>query len=194
MRIKELKKIILYSCDDGQASKVTTKFFKVIVNVCVIICFWWYNISCVQKLLSNKCKVTPESPLHALWTCSELNLVCWLWSDANAWDFCVSIQFLDFKELLSWILHQNKNPELFVFTTWSIWTRRNQVRSAQTGCSVDQIAQVYPRIGLRNLTQSSFPNNLAHHSLKFHGSLHLRIVSRLISIEHSSQAVHLNLA
>lgn len=89
---------------------------------------------------------------------------------------------------------RTRTPELFAFTTWSIWTQRNQVRSARTGCSVDQIAQVYPRIGLRSLTQSSFPNNLAHHSLKFHGSLHLRIVSRLISIEHSSQAVHLNLA
>lgn len=50
MRIKELNKIILCSCDDGQASKVTTKIFKVVVNVCYNLLLMIQYIMCANVI------------------------------------------------------------------------------------------------------------------------------------------------
>ena len=49
--------------------------------------------------LCVRCQVSVETPLHALWSCSELDLV---WSDTELWSNRGSMQFMDFKELLSW--------------------------------------------------------------------------------------------
>ena len=47
--------------------------------------------------------------------------------------------FLDFKELLSWLLQQHDKVEVFVMTTWLIWTQRNQVRLHLAAASLHQI-------------------------------------------------------
>ena len=44
------------------------------------------------------------------------------------------------KELLSWMLMQQKNTELFAMMVWSIWTQRNQVRLRQNALALHQIA------------------------------------------------------
>ena len=54
-----------------------------------------------------------ESPLQALWSCSELNSV---WSSLE-WNFHQNTSVTNFKELLSWILKNQGNPELFAMIT-----------------------------------------------------------------------------
>ena len=61
-----------------------------------------------------------ETALHALWACKELDVV---WGDANLWGFRRSTSFLSFKELLSWIIKNHQQPELFAVTGWSIWNQ-----------------------------------------------------------------------
>ena len=63
-----------------------------------------------------------EDPLHALWSCPELDMV---WGDADLWGFQLKERFLDFKALVSWLLKYGKATELFVITVWPIWNQRN---------------------------------------------------------------------
>ena len=46
---------------------------------------------------------------------------------------------MDFKELLSWLITNDHNLEMFSTSMWSIWTQRNQVRISQPNISVHQI-------------------------------------------------------
>nr|POE78884.1 hypothetical protein CFP56_31942 [Quercus suber] len=57
----------------------------------------------------DRCEVTEENPLHALLSCSELEVICIV---EEAWDFRSQVVFLDFKALTAWILKNNKVPEL----------------------------------------------------------------------------------
>ena len=52
------------------------------------------------------------------------------------------MQFVDFKELVTWILQAKKNPELFAMTVWSIWNQCNQVRLQQPSWSLHLTPQV----------------------------------------------------
>ncbi|KAL0002804.1 hypothetical protein SO802_016585 [Lithocarpus litseifolius] len=61
-----------------------------------------------------------EDPLHALWSCSEIDIV---WADQTLWDFCSSVGFVKFKQLVSWIVEEGKQLELFAFTAWPIWNQ-----------------------------------------------------------------------
>ena len=80
-----------------------------------------------------------ESPLHALQSCPKLYVV---WSDKVLWNFRRSHQFVDFKELLSWIIQQGRNSTLFAMTAWLIWNQHNKVRLAQSTCNFHHLAQV----------------------------------------------------
>ncbi|KAL0006865.1 hypothetical protein SO802_008367 [Lithocarpus litseifolius] len=64
-----------------------------------------------------------------------------VWVATDFWSCRSSMQFLDFRELLGWIMQQQKQPELFAFTVWGIWTQRNRTRVQQPGCSLQQLAQ-----------------------------------------------------
>lgn len=55
------------------------------------------------------------------------------------WAFRMTTQFLDFKELMSWILKEHQHPELFAFMVWSIW---NQTRVSQPSYNLHQLSQV----------------------------------------------------
>lgn len=59
----------------------------------------------IEVPLCDHCCSTLENPLHALWSCHELDIV---WSDSELWSFRSAIQFLDLKETLSWIIMQEK--------------------------------------------------------------------------------------
>ena len=83
------------------------------------------------------CKQEPATTLHALWSCQELDVV---WEDEVLWACRRSVTFLNFKELLSWLIKKQNHLELFSITTWSIWTQRNQVRLHQLSYSPHQIA------------------------------------------------------
>ena len=87
----------------------------------------------------DRCHDAHEAPLHALWLCRELDSV---WDSSGSWSFRHGVQFLDFKELLSGIILQQHDLELFAWMAWTIWTQRNQVRLHQPACSLHQIGQL----------------------------------------------------
>ncbi|KAK9991532.1 hypothetical protein SO802_026517 [Lithocarpus litseifolius] len=93
----------------------------------------------IKDPLCDHCRSASENPLHALWSCHELDIVC---SNLELWSFKSAVQFLDFKELLSSIIMQEKNLEVFAITMWSIWTQRNQARLHQAACALHQVAQL----------------------------------------------------
>ena len=86
-----------------------------------------------------RCLDAHETPLHALWMCKELDSV---WDSSVSWNFRCRVHFLDFKELLSWIIMQQQHTELFAWMAWKIWSQRNKVRLNQPTCSTHQIAQL----------------------------------------------------
>lgn len=61
--------------------------------------------------LMTRCVITAtkpqKNPLHALWLCNGLDIVC---ATSELWDFRRTTMFLDFRELLSWIIMQGKMP------------------------------------------------------------------------------------
>ena len=68
--------------------------------------------SLVQRTIIEDplCDCCHETPLHALWLCKEADTI---WDDSELWSYRRQIQFLSFKELLSWIILQKNNAELF---------------------------------------------------------------------------------
>ena len=73
--------------------------------------------------------------LYALWTCSELDSV---WTQTE-WSSRQTSGVTSFKELLSWVLTNHRNRELFAMVTWGIWHQRNQVRNHKACCTSDQL-------------------------------------------------------
>ena len=72
----------------------------------------------IDDPVCERCCNSTENSLHALWRCPELDPV---WANAELWGFRSSMQFLDFKELLSWLILQKKDVELFAAMVWMIW-------------------------------------------------------------------------
>ncbi|XP_023917796.1 uncharacterized protein LOC112029338 [Quercus suber] len=68
--------------------------------------------------LCVRCHAHSEDSMHALWFCSELDSV---WSNMELWSFQFLVQFVTFKELLSLLIKNNHQPELFAVT----WTHRS---------------------------------------------------------------------
>nr|POF00764.1 hypothetical protein CFP56_68291 [Quercus suber] len=85
----------------------------------------------------DRCKLEPESALHSLWTCTELEVVG---EDVVKWGFRGPTSFLTFKELPSWLIKNSQHVDLFAVTAWSIWNQRNQVRMYQPSCSLHLFA------------------------------------------------------
>ncbi|KAK9992176.1 hypothetical protein SO802_027161 [Lithocarpus litseifolius] len=74
----------------------------------------------------DRCRSETESPLHALWSCPEVEIV---WVDLTLWDFRSHVSFGDFKQLVSWLVEEDKQLDLFAFMAWSIWHQRNLVQA-----------------------------------------------------------------
>ena len=81
-----------------------------------------YFLQASATSLCNRHNHASETPLHAVWLCFELDIICAI---SELWGFWRSVTFLDFIELLSWIIMQRKNIELFAITAWLVWTQRN---------------------------------------------------------------------
>ena len=43
---------------------------------------------------------------------------------------------------MAWVFQHQRNPNLFTFTVWSIWHQRNQVRTQQAYCPLNQLSQL----------------------------------------------------
>ena len=81
----------------------------------------------------ERCRNEKETALHALWTCNELDSV---WTQTE-WSSQQASGVTCFKELLSWVLTNHRNNELFAMVTWGIWHQRNQVRNCKACCTSD---------------------------------------------------------
>ncbi|KAK9986985.1 hypothetical protein SO802_031936 [Lithocarpus litseifolius] len=79
-----------------------------------------------------------ETVLHAIWSCPELALV---WEENNLWNFRNHLTFCDFPQLLHHILDTDCSGELFAMQAWTVWLRRNKVRTAPPGFPLNLIAQ-----------------------------------------------------
>ena len=86
-----------------------------------------------------RCHASLENSLHALWSCPELDP---MWSDLELWNVRGVVQFVDFKELLSWLIRNNHHLELFAVTVWKIWNQWNRVCLNQPVDSMHQIAHI----------------------------------------------------
>ena len=87
----------------------------------------------ITNPLCDRCKLLPETMLHVVWACPKLDEV---WTDSVQWGFRHNRRFLDFKELLSWVIQEQRNAELFAMTVWSVWTQRNQARLHKPHCTL----------------------------------------------------------
>ena len=89
--------------------------------------------------ICDRCCIAVEDPLHALWSCSEVDIV---WADQSLWDFRWSTNFENIKMLVSWLIAEGKQLELFAYTAWSVWNQRNQVKVRAPAIALHQILGV----------------------------------------------------
>ena len=83
----------------------------------------------------KRCLMEEETTLHALWSCSKISSA---WSSSK-WNGCRNTSPLDFKELLSWLIKNHGNLELFAMVTWGLWNQWNQAWLNKPCCPSDQI-------------------------------------------------------
>lgn len=79
-----------------------------------------------------------EDVLHALRSSPILTQA---WDGDPQWNFRGQTSFENFPHLLSHVFESGCNAELFAMVTWTIWFRRNKVRSTPPGFPVDQVQQ-----------------------------------------------------
>ena len=75
------------------------------------------------------CKCESESVIHALWECSQLTQV---WESVPTFLFRQTRAFSSIKEVLMYAHQEQKNTERLASVMWSLWHRRNKVRTSHT--------------------------------------------------------------
>ena len=93
----------------------------------------------IADSICERCRDEAKDPLHALWSCTELDIV---WADQALWSFRNAMGFVDFKDLVSWIVLEGKQLDIFAVTAWKIWSQRNQVRVQAPATTFHQIIAV----------------------------------------------------
>lgn len=134
--------------------------------------------SIINDPTCDRCKTILETPIHAPWHCSKLDPI----RSDSVWNFRVSNQFLDFKELMSGILHHKKDPELFALLCGPSGTSRIKFTSLNWVVVLTTLPSL-SGIDLRSFFWSSFPSNLSHRNLVSHGNHHHQIFSKSILME-----------
>ena len=74
--------------------------------------------------------------LHALWNCPCLSPI---WDSDSMWTFRHNSKFNNFKELIKFIIKEGKNLELFAVIVWTIWSRRNLLRTSDKPFPISQV-------------------------------------------------------
>ena len=92
------------------------------------------NLFRCQILTSDKCElcqIYSEDPLHAFWTCKEVEDV---WRSFNCLHQPSSLRPLDFSDLLNRFLqvHDDYQKEIFTISAWFLWNRRNAIHFGRT--------------------------------------------------------------
>ena len=92
----------------------------------------------INDPLCERCRAAHETPLHALWTCKELDIVR---ETHGSGPIRSQSNFQDFKPLLSTLLQQQSDVEMVAMIMWSVWTQRNQIRLNKPASTLHQIVQ-----------------------------------------------------
>ena len=79
-----------------------------------------------------------EDVIHALWSCSAFAQV---WNEDPQWSFRGQNVFPVFSHLIIHVFESGCSAELFAIQIWTIWSRRNKVRSAPLGFPLNLIAR-----------------------------------------------------
>ncbi|XP_023906710.1 uncharacterized protein LOC112018416 [Quercus suber] len=92
----------------------------------------------INDPLCERCRAAHETPLHAPWTCKELDIV---WDTHGSGPIRSQSNFQDFKHQLSTIMQQQSDVEIVVLIMWSVSTQRNQIRLNKPASTLHQIVQ-----------------------------------------------------
>ena len=87
----------------------------------------------------EQCTAEIEDTVHALWSCPLLSSV---WEQQREWEFWEYEVFDTFRELVEFVVEKGLDLELFATTVWTIWHRRNALRTSQTPFPVQQVHQM----------------------------------------------------
>ena len=88
-----------------------------------------YNLQRRHILIEDTyelCKMEMEDIYHALWGCNQLSQI---WDSVPSLSFKQSKTFPSIREVLTFTYEEQKNVELMASIMWTIWHRRNQVRT-----------------------------------------------------------------
>ena len=64
-----------------------------------------------------------------------------VWADHGIWNFKSEVEFMDVKELLSWLIVEGKSLELFAYMAWLVWNQRNKTRLHLQAVSLHQVTE-----------------------------------------------------
>nr|POF23123.1 hypothetical protein CFP56_77193 [Quercus suber] len=92
----------------------------------------------VEESKCSLCAQHEEDVIHALWSFPALAQV---WNEDPQWSFIGQNVFPDFSHLINLVFKSGCSAELFAMQSWTIWFRRNKVRSAPLGFPLNLIVQ-----------------------------------------------------
>jgi len=92
----------------------------------------------VEDSKCSLCAQHDEDVIHALWSCPAFVQV---WNEDPQWSFRGQNIFPVFSHLIIHVFELGCSAELFAMQIWTIWFRRNKVRSAPLGFPLNLIAQ-----------------------------------------------------
>ena len=90
----------------------------------------------IEEDVCSHCNLKAEDDLHALWDYSKLSAI---WETNMMWLFCRFKKFSNFYKLTRFVLESDRRPELFAPITWTIWSRRNQLRTSNKAFPLSRV-------------------------------------------------------
>ena len=98
-----------------------------------------YNLQRQHILIEDTCelrKMEVEDIYHVLWGCNQLSQI---WDSVPSLSFSQSKTFPSIREMLTFTYEEQKNVELMASIMWTIWHRRNQVRTSSKDYLLSQV-------------------------------------------------------
>ena len=95
------------------------------------------------------CQVATKDVHHALWDCQELSAI---WEVDSLWLLQRTKKFSNFFELVSYVLEEKKNSELFATLVWTM-SHRNTLRTSNKPFPLSQVTLSASQT-LQNFTQA----------------------------------------
>ncbi|KAK7856420.1 putative ribonuclease h protein [Quercus suber] len=90
----------------------------------------------INEDVCDLCKHETESVFHALWGCEQLSQV---WGTLFSFSFRQTRTFSSIQEVLLYADKEQKNPKLLASVMWTLWHRRNRVRTSSADFPLAQL-------------------------------------------------------